>query len=61
MGYAEKCHDDYCFLLSCNSEVIAGVWESWDGMDMMVVNGRAVEEGAVVSALLVFGYPVVIG
>ena len=58
--YAKRCQDDYQFLLCCNLKLLIAAWESYDGIEVPVVNGRPVDERALVLALRELGYAVVI-
>lgn len=60
MGYADQVHDDYLFLMCCNLNLIVAAWEGWDGVAELAVNGREVNEWAMVCALQDLGYDVVI-
>jgi len=55
-----KLRDDYVFLICCNIRQIIAAWDAWDGCTEISVNGRVVEERAVVWALQDLGHDVVI-
>ena len=58
--YLDKAQDDYEFLLCCNLQTLIDAWESYDGEHDAVVNGRTVDERALVYAMQELGHEVTI-
>ena len=58
--YLTKAQDDYEFLVCCNLQTLIDAWESYDGEHDAVVNGRTVDERALVYAMQELGHEVTI-
>lgn len=59
-NYLEKAQDDYAFLLCCNLQTLVDAWDAYDGESNAVVNGRTVDERALVYAMQELGHEVTI-
>ena len=58
--YLKKAQDDYKYLLCCNLGTLIAAWEAYDGETNAVVNGRSVDEKALVFAMQELGHEVTI-
>jgi hypothetical protein len=58
--YQKKSQSDYAFCLCCNLQVLIAAWEVYDGESSAIVNGRTVDERALVYAMQELGHAVVI-
>ncbi len=58
--YKQQCQDDYQYLLCCNLQTLIAAWETYDGETDIIVNGRCVDEHALVFAMQELGHNVVI-
>lgn len=55
-----KVQDDYNFLVCCNAIIVDKAFKEWDGESPLIVNGRNVDERAVVNCLVDLGFEVII-
>lgn len=56
--YAKQSQEDYEYLLCCTLPTLIAAWEAYDGETDAVVNGRRVDERALVYAMQELGHEV---